>query len=184
MKTFDVLKADQKTMRKVLQLLRDDHVFLSNYNADKDAHDNGIYPAINCTNVFSQGADVEPLREVDLDVFAAVVKLWPLAGDIAWVSFCRGGLNPAESGWDEWDAQCAEAIAGIPEVLREFRDKRTRGPLIHAKVQIVKKALIQYNGDGTWVGQVNALSTRTFSGATQEELLANMVDGLSDKGAE
>ena len=57
------------------------HFFFSTYNEEKLDWDDGIYPFINCSDIFVAGADAESLSPEDLDKFILVckkyIKLYP-----------------------------------------------------------------------------------------------------------
>ena len=67
--------------RKLFWLMCHDFIFFSTYNEEKLDWDDGIYPAINCSDVHVAGADAESLSPEDLDKFILVckkyVKMYP-----------------------------------------------------------------------------------------------------------
>lgn len=79
--------------RKIFWLLANDFVFLHQYNEDTLKHDDGIYPAINCNDIFVPGSDSEGLSLEDIDKYIVVVKEFGDAGAYAWVAAKRNS-NP------------------------------------------------------------------------------------------
>lgn len=115
---LDLALSELDVTRKLYWLLAHDHVFLSGYNEDKGAWDDGTYPAINCNDFFVCGSDAEPLAMADLDLFTGVVKKWPNTGSYAWCSVKRNAKPWRTPSKTEWLAQYEEALAGIPAMMK------------------------------------------------------------------
>ena len=122
-KECNLMTADIETTRKILRLIMNESIFLSDYNREKDIHDDGIYPVINCNDLFCPGSDAEPLYFKDVDLYTEVVKRWPNdIGCLAWCAVQRGS-----EPWKNFDnievaKACAEAAEFIKEMIKE-RDK-------------------------------------------------------------
>jgi hypothetical protein len=117
MSTLNVMECELELARKIFWLLRNDQIFLTSYNDDKNDWDDGAYPAINCNDIFVPGADAEGLNLEDLDDYINVVKKWPNAGSQAWCAVKRSAKPWRVGGNKEWMIEYENAVAGIPEML-------------------------------------------------------------------
>ena len=83
------MDCELKTARKIFWLLAHDHIFLSAYNEEKGGWDEGLYPSINCNDVFVPAADAEGLKAEELDMYIEACRRWPQDAAIAWVAVKR-----------------------------------------------------------------------------------------------
>jgi len=122
-KECNLLNADLNVMKQVLWLIMTKNIVLSDYNIEKERHDDGFYLMINCNNFFSLGSDAEPLCLKDVDLYTRVVKRWPHhIGSLAWCAVQRDS-EPWENMKAIELAQCCyEAAKCIKEMIKE-RDK-------------------------------------------------------------
>lgn len=178
MKSFNVLTADEGTMRKVLRLVEREDLFLSSYNSETDAYDDGVYPAINCGDIFVGGADAEALLEEDLDDFIAVVKQWPISGADAWVAFKRGITEVPRYYGPEGKAEYQDALDGIPKLLAERRGE-ARGPIAPVYMLVQVRALSQKNPDGSYTCTAPRLSHSVVTRKTLAAAIAALEEELS-----
>ncbi len=74
MTLIDANKVELELARKLFWLMKHDFIFFSEWNEDKLIWDEGIYPAINCSDVQVPGADAENLYLEDLDNYIIVCK--------------------------------------------------------------------------------------------------------------
>lgn len=113
--------------RKLFWLMREDKIFFGSYNESKKTWDDGVYPAINCNDVFVMGADAESLQAEDLDAFIEVVKRFPNVADYAWCAYKRSATpwNIAVRDSKEFK----EALEEIPKIVEEFNRKKNESPV-------------------------------------------------------
>jgi hypothetical protein len=123
-KESNLMTADLETIRKILWLIMTENIFLSDYNREKDIHDDGIYPVINCNDFFCPGSDSEPLYLKDIDIYTKVVKRWPNdVGSLAWCAVQRDS-KPWRNIEDIALAKdCLEASECIMEMIKARAEK-------------------------------------------------------------
>lgn len=124
------MTTELETARKIFWLLREDHIFLTSYNDDKETWDDGAYPAINCNDLFVPGADAESLAAEDLDAYIEAVKRWPNAGSYAWCAVKRNAKPWRMFDINTWAEEYEDAVDGIAAILAhnvEVSGKPPRG---------------------------------------------------------
>jgi len=95
---LNVLEVELEIARKIFWLLKNDYIFLTEYNHGKEGWDDGAYPAINCNDIFVPGAHSQNLPAEDLDKYIDCVKKFPEYGQYAWCGF---KLNANPWRWTE-----------------------------------------------------------------------------------
>jgi hypothetical protein len=118
MTTLNVLECELEIARKIFWLLKNDAIFLSEYNQDKKTWDDGAYPAINCNDLFVPGADAEKLDEEDLDLYIEAIKTYGQVAEGAWCQVKRNAnLWRSRKEPTEWDDKYQAAVYGIRQLL-------------------------------------------------------------------
>lgn len=123
MTMLNAMTVELEIARKIFWLACNDHIFLSSYNHDAGSHDDGAYPVINCNDLLVPGADAQPLDAEDLDDYIAVVRRWPRAGSYAWCAVKRAAKPWRKPTNSDWTREYNEAVAGIPGLLAERRER-------------------------------------------------------------
>lgn len=118
MAVFNLMQADLETIRKVLWLIKEDHVFLSSLNDDTHNHDEGIYPAVLCSDLFAPAADCVKLEEADLDFYIEVVKKFGYTGSAAWCAIKENAKLWRRKG-EPWEKEFDEAVISIKEMMNQ-----------------------------------------------------------------
>jgi len=118
MTVFNLMQADLEITRKVLWLIKEDYVFLSSLNDDTDKCDEGIYPAVSCSDLFAPAADCVKLEEKDLDFYAEVVKKFGYTGSMAWCSIKKRAKLWRREG-KPWEKEFDEAVVSIKEMMNQ-----------------------------------------------------------------
>ena len=120
MQAFNVLEVELETARKIFWLLREDEIFLSSYNHEKDDWDDGAYPAINCNDLFVPGADAEKLDAEDLDKYIEVIKKYGDVGAAAWCAAKRNAKLWRTTFYkDDWHKRYDIAVKEITAMLSQ-----------------------------------------------------------------
>ena len=84
MTIIDANQIELELGRKLFWLVKHDLIFFGSYNENKQAWDDGTYPAIVCNDIFVGGADAEPLHLEDVDNFIEVANKYPRFAEYAW----------------------------------------------------------------------------------------------------
>lgn len=118
---MNILDTELETARKIFYLLAHDYIFLGTYNEEIKDWDDGVYPAINCSDVFVPGADAENLHADDLDAYLEVVEKYGDSGSFSWCIVKRSS-KPWRLTLDKNDQQ---AIKDIPWIIAKHSLRRS-----------------------------------------------------------